>query len=228
MGLCNNNFMARKKMFMRKLESAKDNGEVDEDIIELLELFNELPFLYTTSSCSGRIMLIDIPKSQRKEESRRLVRWHRPVRFDELWELVRNYMPQGVLWFKQEAFIVAFAVCNMAWASYFIRLARLLGFKESGIRSINLRAGHIIMDITSTEKMHIPIAVAGKGLLISEEYAQDMLNIANKLLLRTKSRLVLLTNVIKEIVKRVRAKEINEPKEIGFKFIDPIMQKFRK
>ncbi len=216
-------FVERKKLFLGKLEIAKRNKEVDEDILDLLDIINSIPFIYTTSSCSGRIMLIDVPDNQRKEQSKRIAKWHKPVSFNEMWKIIESYNPQGVLWLKQEAFIVAFAVSSVEWASYLVRLARLFGFKESGIRSINLIAKHIFMDISSTEKLHVPVSYGSKGLVITKRYGEILVETANKLLLRTKQKLNLLRTVMMRLSRIIGTKEVKNPKDIGFKaFLDLI------
>jgi len=199
-------------------------NEVDKDIIPLLKIMNSIPFIYTTSSCSGRIMLIDVPPTNRKEQSIRLARWHHPVRFEVLWEVVQDYKPKGILWFKQEAMIVAFAVPSIQWASYLIRLARLFGFKESGIRSINIGMRHIFMDITSTEKLHAPIATYDKGLLVEEDYMRYMVEIANNLLIRTKKKLKLLEKVMNKLLEVITDTNARTPLDIGFKPFEDLLK----
>ena len=162
-------------------------------------------------------MLIDIPyKSKSKKESFRLRRWHSVVNFDEFWSLILEYRPKGTLWLKQEAFIVAFAVSDINWASYFIRLARLLGLKDSGIRSIQLQNNHVFMDVTSTEKMHVPISDNVHGILISENYGRYLLSLANSLLLRTKRRLKKFYNAMSILLNEITRNSKFDPNEIGF------------
>lgn len=182
-------FLNRKKQFLEKLEEAKDMGLVDEDIIDLLDIINSLPFAYTTSSCSGRIMLIDIPPSEKKYESFRLAKWHSPISFEEFWETIRGYRPFGTLWLKVDSFIVAFAVDRIEWASFFLKLSRLIGLKYSGVRSIQSSFDHVMMDVMSTEHVHLPISDKNNGLLITEDYARYIHKIAIKKLKKTKDKL---------------------------------------
>ena len=210
------NFRNRKKQFMEKLQEALDAGLVDEDIIDVLDLINALPFAYTTSSCSGRIMLIDIPPSEKKYESNRIARWHSVIDFDTFWETITNYKPKGTLWLKVDSFIVAFAVNSIDWAAYFLKLARFLGLKYSGVRSINLKADHIILDIASTEHVHLPLSDKEKGLLITKEYGKYIYEIATYKLRKTKERLNRF---------RVALKILNELYEKGE--LDPRKENFK-
>jgi len=182
-------FLNRKKQFMDKLYEAKKSGLVDEDIIDLLDIINSLPFAYTTSSCSGRIMLIDIPPSEKKYESYRLARWHSPISFNEFWETINNYKPFGTLWLKVDSFIIAFAVDSIEWASFFLKLSRLIGLKYSGVRSIQPSFDHVMMDVMSTEHVHLPVSDSKKGVLIGEEYARYIYEISIKKLKKTKDKM---------------------------------------
>ena len=208
--------MNRKKQFMEKLRIAKEKKEVDEDIIELLDLINSLPFAYTTSSCSGRIMLIDIPPSEKKFESYRLARWHQVINFETFWNTIKEYKPKGTLWLKVDSFIIAFAVNSIDWASYFLKLARLMGLKYSGIRSINLKGEYVILDVASTEHVHLPVSDGEKGILINEGYARYVFNVAVKKLKKTKKRLEKFHQAMK-LLKELYEKGKIDPREGNFK-----------
>ncbi|MGQ4891732.1 MAG: tRNA-wybutosine modification methyltransferase TYW3 [Candidatus Njordarchaeia archaeon] len=217
------NFLNRKKQFMEKLQIAKEKNEVDYDIIELLDLINSLPFAYTTSSCSGRIMLIDIPPSEKKFESFRLARWHYVVDYETFWNTIKNYKPKGVLWLKVDSFIIAFAVNSIEWAAYFLKLARLLGLKYSGIRSINIKGEYIILDVASTEHVHLPLSDRERGLLVDEEYAKYIYNIAISKLKKTKSRLRRFHRAIK-LLKKLYEEGKVDPSNSDFKPFSELIQ----
>ncbi|RLF92142.1 hypothetical protein DRN82_00495, partial [Thermococci archaeon] len=55
------NFERAKKEALMSLEIALRRGEVDEDIIPLLEKINSMENYFTTSSCSGRISVMEMP-----------------------------------------------------------------------------------------------------------------------------------------------------------------------
>ena len=214
--------MNRKKQFMEKLRIAKERNEVDEDVIELLDLINSLPFAYTTSSCSGRIMLIDIPPSEKKFESYRLARWHQVIDFETFWNAIKEYKPRGTLWLKVDSFIIAFAVNSINWASYFLKLARLMGLKYSGIRSINLKSEYIILDVASTEHVHLPVSDEERGLLINEEYARYVYDIAVKKLKKTKRRMEKFRRAMKLLRELCEKGEV-DPREANFKPFEDLL-----
>ncbi|MHA1616080.1 MAG: tRNA-wybutosine modification methyltransferase TYW3 [Candidatus Njordarchaeales archaeon] len=218
-------FIQRKKVFIRRLSQAIERGEVDEDIIPLLNMINLLPFAYTTSSCSGRILLIDIPYTGSKKDSVKVARWHSPVKPDVVWNILENYEPKGIVWLKLEGMIVAVAVSSIDWASFFIKLARFLGFKDSGIRAINHNKGHVIMDFTSTEKMYLPVATKFNGLLVEKEYLYRIIDIANNLLERTKNRMKRLLKALSVLHEIICRERIIEPSKINFKHFRECIEK---
>ncbi len=59
------NFEKEKKDCLSKIDKSK-KGSIDKKIKELVDLINSLKDYYTTSSCSGRILLIKRPKSGKK------------------------------------------------------------------------------------------------------------------------------------------------------------------
>jgi len=77
-----NNFRNRKTLMLNKLDEAIKRGEVDKEVLPHLEILNSFPFCFTTSSCSGRIALIDAPLVGPKYESKKAYRWHSPVDAD--------------------------------------------------------------------------------------------------------------------------------------------------
>ncbi len=53
--------MKAKREALQSLFTAMRDGKVDEDIIDILLLINSIKGIYTTSSCSGRIGIIEEP-----------------------------------------------------------------------------------------------------------------------------------------------------------------------
>ena len=56
--------------FLRDLERELLSGKVDEEIVRLLEIINSSEDFFTTSSCSGRIVLIDVPENGDKKRAK--------------------------------------------------------------------------------------------------------------------------------------------------------------
>ena len=71
------NFEKEKKDFLIKKDKSK-KGIIDKEIKSLIDFINSLDNYYTTSSCSGRIMLL-IKKSDKKQDSSWLFSSHQKI-----------------------------------------------------------------------------------------------------------------------------------------------------
>lgn len=218
-----NNFKNRKKLMLSKLRVAIDSNEVDPDILPHLQIINSLPFCFTTSSCSGRIALIDAPLLGPKYESTKAFRWHSIVDAKLVWTAINEYGPRHILWMKFDSFIISFSTHSLRWAMFFIRLARYINLKDSGIRSINPKAGYINLDFMSTEKLSIPVK-SKNGLLIDYESFVHTVNIANFLMKKNKIKLDILRECLEVILEHIKDHE--EPPNLNL--FDPVLQKYRE
>lgn len=218
------NFLHRKKIVMEKLKKSLEKGEVDSAIIPHLELINSLPFAYTTSSCAGRIILIDAPLHGAKHISKKVRVWHDTVEFNEVWDVIVNYQPMNILWLKFESFIISFNVASIKWATFFIKLARVLDLKESGIRSIAPESGYIVMDFMSTEKMCLPVALKNE-IFVEKNYLEKVINIANLLMVRNKIRLDMLKESLEFIKHWILVENRKDPPPI--KLFEPMVRKYK-
>lgn len=157
----------KEKVLAREDHSKK--GSVDEEIKPLVALINSNQNYYTTSSCSGRIVLI-VKKSDKKFDASWLFVSHNPVEFNEIKKVLEN-TPKHPVWFKQESCILHVCAKTLEDANKLLGVARLSGFKRSGIISINQR---IMIEVTSTESIDTVLADNGK-LLVTEDYLKSWL-----------------------------------------------------
>lgn len=67
-GAMEKTFSQWKKQCVNKLDLSK-KGSVDEDIEHVVALINSCDEFFTTSSCSGRVILIDAVRNASQEES---------------------------------------------------------------------------------------------------------------------------------------------------------------
>ncbi|MFH1637389.1 MAG: tRNA wybutosine-synthesizing 3 family protein [Candidatus Woesearchaeota archaeon] len=154
----------------------KDNspqGYIDEDIKTLLEKINSHPEYETTSSCSGRIVLLN---SQRKGESKWLFKSHAPVKAEDIIEAL-----EGRAWFMQEPIILHVRCKTLDAAEKLLSIANSLGLKKSGITSVK----GIMVEVKGTERIE---TVLEKGM-VSEEYIRLLVEEANGKLLKAKEKI---------------------------------------
>jgi len=151
-------------------------GKVDPEIRDLIDFLNKSHDFYTTSSCSGRIMLIELSKDNRKDKAEWLFYSHERVSFSDIIKALRKYKSKKELWFKQEPLILHICSKNLGNAKKLISLAIQSGFKKASIIALSRR---IIIEIRGTDYISTLVGKNGK-ILVDEKYLREVLSIANK------------------------------------------------
>ncbi|AEC52418.1 hypothetical protein PNA2_1503 [Pyrococcus sp. NA2] len=179
------NFERAKKEALLSLEIALRRGEVDEDVIPLLEKINSKPNYFTTSSCSGRISVMEMPNFGDKVNAKWLGKWHREVSLEEVLKAIEKHK-EGQLWLLVRSPILHVGARTLEDAVRLVNLAVSSGFKYSNIKSISDRK--LIVEIRSTERLDVFLGENGK-VLVSQEYIKKVVEIANSQLRRFKEKL---------------------------------------
>ncbi|WP_099211796.1 tRNA(Phe) 7-((3-amino-3-carboxypropyl)-4-demethylwyosine(37)-N(4))-methyltransferase Taw3 [Thermococcus henrietii] len=195
MFLYTKNFDEQKAKAMESLRQALAEGKVDEDIIALLEKINALENYFTTSSCSGRISVMEMPHFGDKVNSAWLGKWHREVTVEEVLEAVGRHST-GQLWFLVRSPILHVGARTLDDAVKLLNLAIGLGFKYSNIKSVSHKK--LLVEIRSTERMDVPLGADGE-LWVSEDYIERIVNIANDQLRRFKRKLKRLEEKVEKL-----------------------------
>ncbi len=167
-------FEKEKKDCLSKIDKSK-KGSIDKKIKKLVELINLLKDYYTTSSCSGRILLIKRPKSGKKCDVGFLFESHNKVSFEEIKVCLKN-IPEQDLWFRQESMILHVACRTIENAQKILDISSMAGFKHSGIITTRKK---IVVEIIGSEQFDTIIAKHGK-LFVGDEYLRLLVNEANK------------------------------------------------
>ncbi|XP_006831095.1 PREDICTED: tRNA wybutosine-synthesizing protein 3 homolog isoform X2 [Chrysochloris asiatica] len=129
-------------------------GSVDDDVVELVQLLNTQDQFFTTSSCAGRILLLDGGVNGFEVQKKNccwLLVTHKPCVKDD--------------------------VHSAAIDS---------GFRNSGI-TVG-RKGKTMLAVRSTHSLEVPLSRKGK-LMVTEEYIDFLLNIANQKMEENKRRI---------------------------------------
>ncbi|MEA2075667.1 MAG: hypothetical protein U9O85_08050 [Euryarchaeota archaeon] len=173
----------------RALERLRIRG-ADEEVKGVLEKINRRDGFFTTSSCSGRIVLICLPEIGAKQEARFIGKWHRRVRKAEVLEAMSDATPhiKDEVWLMAQSPILHVACRSLEKATALLRIAIESGFKYSGIKAIAKDDGKVMVELMSTERMDVPL---GKDdvMFCSEEYLDFILPKANFMLERGKAKL---------------------------------------
>lgn len=175
-------FEARKRAFVERLEREALQERVDGDILPLLRLLNTHPDIYTTSSCSGRIMVAEAvrPSYSKGRGFRPVAKWHHPVPAELVAEAVAEV---DNAWLMVRGAILHLAAADAKTAYRLVEIGRETGHKHSGIIAMN--RGGIFVEILGEERLDIPLKRG--GVLISDVDAA--VDVANKTLVLAKLRL---------------------------------------
>ena len=158
---------------MARLAEEAGQGLVDPDILPILVSLNACEHIITTSSCSGRIVVIAAPEPGDKRGSRLLGRWHRRVRVQELQEALQRGTGRFV-WASAQPPILSLHTCSLHTAELVVRAAHRSGFKYSCYHG----SGIYHVRVLGTNRIDIPIVYNGRYLLRDDAYSTiaEMLN----------------------------------------------------
>ncbi|HHQ45390.1 MAG TPA: hypothetical protein ENN13_04555 [Candidatus Altiarchaeales archaeon] len=168
-------FVQEKTGALNNYIASKSAGDVDTPIIPLLDYINGLEDFYSTSSCSGRIALLDF--NGVKGEGGFFGMWHEPVDLKTVLAEIKK--PEYTLWFKVEPAIFHIAARSVEDALTFLQVCRDSGYKRGGVQSA--KKERVIIEIVGTKKIECPIMNAD-GMLVTEEYVKQLVEIGNKYL----------------------------------------------
>ncbi len=187
-------FFDSKAMAMKKLQTAMTRKKVDKKALPIIEKINKMADFFTTSSCSGRIVLLEIPFPGKKRKARFLGRWHHEINI-EVVESALSKAKEGEIWFLVQSPIFHIFTISLKNAKALLHAAIQSGFKYSSIKSIN---GKVMVEILSTEKMDVPVGRDGKTY-VSKEYLSMLVDIANLLMRKMDGKLKRLEKRLEEM-----------------------------
>jgi len=157
------------------LSKDKSNiGSIDKPILKTINLINSFKNYYTTSSCSGRIILIKIPKNGKKNEAEFLFRTHSKTNIKELKQYLKPLKEE--IWLRQEPLIIHICSKSLDDALKLLNIARLCSFKKSGIMSYSKK---IMLEINGTENISTIISRDNK-ILVNDDYLNILIKEANQ------------------------------------------------
>uniref|UniRef100_A0A3Q3XRL2 tRNA wybutosine-synthesizing protein 3 homolog n=1 Tax=Mola mola TaxID=94237 RepID=A0A3Q3XRL2_MOLML len=193
-----------KKQCLNKLDLSK-KGSVDEDITHVVSLLNSCEEFFTTSSCSGRIILIDGVRDACEVQKQNCV-WlfvsHQKCTSDE---------SNGDAVFKFEPFVLHVQCRQLDDAQLVHSVAINSGFRNSGLTVS--KTGKIMTAVRSTHGLEVPLSNEGK-VLVEEEYIHFLTRIANQKIeenLRRIQRSVPICLLLKKGEETTEQEEKNKP-----------------
>ncbi len=202
-----NKFSKRKNDVLSKLDKSFIGGW-DEKIKDLCEKINSSEDYYTTSSCSGRIVLM--VDEDKKKPGLFIKVYHDKVGFGELRgelgkimhspsardmdkvdnenssvnnsrKFLANGDEQANIKFKMEPCILHVACRDLKCAQELFDKAKLAGWKKSGIIASGDR---VMLELNSTERLEFPVVCDGK-IIVGDGFLKIVVKKVNKKLERS-------------------------------------------
>jgi tRNA wybutosine-synthesizing protein 3 len=162
-------FQQRKEEVLSKLDKSS-KGSWDKHVLKLCKRINELSDYYTTSSCSGRILIM--VDQEKKAKGLFLKVSHELVGNDYLENLK---LPKSLVKFKFEPFILHIACRELKDAEKLIKLGQKAGFKKMGLISFGK---NFVVEFVGSDKLEFPLAIH-KKFLVSKEFIELVLEKSN-------------------------------------------------
>ncbi len=168
-----NNFLQRKKDILSKLDKSSKKSW-DKQIKKLCDKINKLDNYYTTSSCSGRVVVM-LDKKQ-KESGLFIHVYHDLINFNKLKKDLEKISHNKLIKFKQEPPILHVHCNSLKDAQILLRKAQLSGWKKSGIISSGQR---FILEINGTDRLEFLIMNQGV-ILVDNAYLELIVKRCNE------------------------------------------------
>lgn len=191
------NFNNSKKMALSKRDKS-NKGNWDNKIKNLCNKINKNKNYFTTSSCSGRIILII--DEEKKRPGLILFRTHNRITFNQLKNVINNIinridnvnknnlkskinktitdktLKNKTILFKQEPCILVVSCRNKESQWKLFSLAKNNGWKKSGILSLDKK---LLIELSSTENISFPI-INKEKLIVNDNFLKIVIKKANK------------------------------------------------
>jgi tRNA wybutosine-synthesizing protein 3 len=191
-------FDEQKKKYIDELKSGDNDrskkGSVDKIILPLLNEINSKGNYYTTSSCAGRIVVLEKGNDFKKHETNWLLCSHSPLTIQKLKKSL-EIIPKNPVWFKQESFIVHICSKGLDDARAILFVTKPIGLKRAGIVALGKR---IIIEIIGNEGIDALIAKDGK-MIVDENYLREIIKEANRRMNINRGRMDKLKEKVREI-----------------------------
>lgn len=164
-----------KNALLASLENARHEGVVDKEVNNYLDLINSHPDYVTSSSCYGRISLIDLPHYDKKTTSF-VCKEHRKISADEYWEKLRAAEGTSI-WFKLDPLILHISCRDIEAAEKLLKVKTTAGMKRGGIFAI--AENRVQIELEGTYRIETPVKKEGT-ILVTKEYFNVLVEEANK------------------------------------------------
>lgn len=184
-------FDKRKKDILSKTDKSH-KSEWDERISELCNKINSLGDYYTTSSCSGRAVLMI--EQDKKTENLFVSVCHDKISLKQLKRDLNSALKTGKkIKFKLESCILHVSCKSLEDAARLYNKAKLSGWKKSGI--IGMKNGFNV-ELNGTDRLEFPV-INEKKILVDDKFLEIVVEESNKKLEKSWDKIKKLEKLLK-------------------------------
>lgn len=197
-----NDWYTYKQKAWERILRDKEIGYLDPDIFDTLEVFFRRKDAFTQSSCSGRITIVDAELPWERKNSSIVYKNHLGMSVGDFIETINKGKARN-LWLVVQGpiFHVYNRTQDEAWE--ILKIARSVGFKHSGILTINEK-GVLIELRTGVKMVHL---LKNK---YTEEEIEELVRIADQVLSKGKEKLRKLKVAIEESLNSNNSVELRQ------------------
>jgi tRNA wybutosine-synthesizing protein 3 len=184
LGMCRD-FEQDKRQVLGRLDKS-NRGAIDSRIADLCETVNRAVDFYTTSSCAGRVLLVQAPAVRSRDSARWLYVSHELCEPRELLQALHDLgLAAGEpVWLKLEPLILHVACRHLQAAQALLEGCQHNGFKQTSLLSTT---GKLVVQITAPEGLACPVHHG--GLLMPGDSIVGLAGWANRLLVSNWDRI---------------------------------------
>jgi len=166
-------FSYRKSEQLKKIDKSS-KGSWDSKIINVCDKINKKEDYYTTSSCSGRNLIIEEAKEKRDDLFNFVS--HDLISFEELKDSLVKIKSTKLFYFRVDPCIIHVACRTLEYAQKLHDIAKDAGWKRSGIIASNNR---FVLELNGTNRIEMPIMNGGK-LIVDDNFLEVLVKEANR------------------------------------------------
>ncbi|NPA05058.1 MAG: hypothetical protein GXO09_03065 [Crenarchaeota archaeon] len=197
---CRGEWFNLRRRLLDRLTQDMSKGLVDPDIAEFLARINKEWWIVTSSSCSGRIVVLAAREPWDKESGRIVARSHSPI--DQAWlaDALREAEYTGLpcVWVSAQPPVLTLYVCGEENALRVVDAAIDAGFKYACYRPSRRARNAYYVIIKGSERIDVPVKLWGRQIALVDVIT--LTNVLNKYLERGKERLEKLKTKLLELV----------------------------
>jgi len=183
-------FNKEKEKILTRADMSK-KGQVDEEIRNIVELINEKKDFCTTSSCAGRITLLE-RKTSKKLDARWVFSSHNPVEFKDVKDSLKS---NSDVWLMQESCIIHIFCRTIEAAERFLLACRESGFKRSGIISTRNK---IMIESMGNEKVEAIVMKDGE-VIVNDKHLNILVDESNSRMIKNREKMEKLYEQLKKL-----------------------------